>query len=297
MRQITTEERGPADEGVPIAGNVSGSVAVPKPATLQGKPSAVTAEETETPLEALASLCVVLVIGLFIFGFIFQNFMIPSGSMEKTLLIGDHVVVDRVTLSPPTRWAPFVHYRPVQRGDVIVFLKPNPVPPDPPDIILVKRAIGIAGDHIHLQHGLVYVNGVAQKEPYALGPRDDGEPEHAYEPYRDDFPNVPPAPEAQLTAVWRENLPAHIQNGDLVVPAGKVFAMGDNRTESLDSRFWGFVPVENIEGRPTVVYWSFKTPADEEYKTTLGDRVSFVLHEVTHLVTDTRWSRTFHVVR
>ena len=73
--------------------------------------------------------------------------------------------------------------------------------------------------------------------------------------------------------------------------------MGDNRTESLDSRFWGFVPVENIEGRPTVVYWSFKTPADEEYKTTLGERVSFVFHEVTHLLTDTRWSRTFHVVR
>lgn len=251
-------------------------------------------EEAETPLEAIASMCVVLVIGLFLFAFVFQNFEIPSGSMEKTLLIGDHLVVDRITLSPPTKWAPFVHYRPVHRGDVIVFLKPNP---EEPDLILVKRAIGIAGDHIHLQHGIVYLNGVAQNEPYQLPPRDNGEPQNAYDPYRDDFPTVPPAPEEQLTAVWRENLPEHIQNGDLVVPEGKVFAMGDNRTESLDSRYWGFVPVENIEGRPMFVYWSFKTPADQEHKTSMGDRISFVLHEFTHIVTDTRWARTFHVIR
>ena len=254
-------------------------------------------EAEETPLEGLASICVVLVILLFIFGFVFQNFEIPSASMEDTLLIGDHVVVDRITLSPPTRWAPFVHYRPVQRGDVIVFLKPNPVPPDPPDIILVKRAVAVAGDHLHLQHGVVYLNGVAQNEPHALQPKDDGDPQHAYEPYRDDFPTITPAPDAQLTEVWRENLPAHIQNGDLVVPPGKVFAMGDNRTESLDSRYWGFVPVENIEGRPLFVYWSFKTPADQEYKTTMGDRIGFMLHEATHIFSDTRWARTLHVVR
>ena len=252
------------------------------------------AEDTETPLEALASMAVVLVIGLFIFGFVFQNFEIPSPSMVGTLLVGDHVVVDRVTLSPPTAWAPFVHYRPVHRGDVIVFLKPNP---ESPDLILVKRAIGVAGDRIHLEHGVVYVNGVAQKEPYAGMPVDDGNPEHTYQPYRDDFPNVPPSPESQLTEVWRENLPTHIQNGDLVVPEGKVFAMGDNRTESLDSRYWGFVPLENIEGRPMFVYWSFKTPSDQEDKTSLGDRVAFFFHEFTHFLTQTRWSRTFHVIR
>ena len=252
------------------------------------------AQAEETPLEGIASLCVVLVILLFIFSFVFQNFEIPSGSMENTLLIGDHVVVDRITLSPPTHWAPFVHYRAVRRGDVIVFLKPNP---ESPDLILVKRAIGIAGDHIHLQHGVVYVNGVAHPEPYALQPADDGDPEHVYEPYRDDFPAITPAPDVQLTAVWRENLPTHIQNGELVVPPGKVFAMGDNRTKSLDSRYWGFVPVENIEGRPLFVYWSFRTPADQEYKTTMGDRIGFMLHEVTHLFNDTRWARTLHVVR
>ena len=250
--------------------------------------------ETETPLEARASRAVVRWSGLFLFAFVFQNFEIPSGSMQNTLLIGDHVVVDRVTLSAPTRWAPFVHYRPVHRGDVIVFRKPNP---EEPDLILVKRAIAVAGDRIHLQRGVVYVNGVAQTEGYSLPPRDDGNPQHAYDPYRDDFPNVPPAPEEQLTALWRENLPTHLQGGDLVVPEGKVFAMGDNRTESLDSRYWGFVPLENIEGRPTFVYWSFKTPADQENKTSMGDRIAFALHEFTHLPTDTRWARTLHVVR
>lgn len=254
-------------------------------------------EPHETPMEALASICVVLVIGLFVMGFIFQNFEIPSASMEKTLLIGDHVVVDRETLSPATPWAPFVHYRPVHRGDIIVFLKPHPVYPDPPDIILVKRAIGLPGDHIHLQHGIVYLNGVAQTEPYAGMPSDDGSYEHAYLPYRDDFPAVAASPEMQLTEIWRQELPGDIQNGDLVVPPGKVFAMGDNRTESLDSRFWGFVPQENIMGRPMFVYWSFKTPANQEDKTSMGERLSFIFHVAIHFFDGTRWNRTFHVIR
>ena len=81
------------------------------------------------------------------------------------------------------------------------------------------------------------------------------------------------------------------------MPAGKVFAMGDNRTNSLDSRYWGFVPLENIEGRPMFVYWSFKTPSDQEYKTSVGERIAFFVHEFTHFLSQTRWSRTFHVVR
>ncbi len=285
VSQITEEKTPGSYAGAPVA-------AQPPIRTAGAERHA--AQDAETPLEALASMCLVLVIGLFLFGFIFQNFAIPSGSMENTLLIGDHVVVDRITLSPPTKWAPFVHYRPVHRGDVIVFLKPNP---ESPDLILVKRAIGVAGDHIHLQRGVVYLNGVAQTEPHALQPGDDGDPQHGYNPYRDDFPNVPPPPDEQLTEVWRENLPTHIRGSDLVVPPGKVFAMGDNRTESLDSRYWGFVPVENIEGRPMFVYWSFKTPDDQENKTGLGDRIGFIVHEFTHIVTGTRWARTFHVVR
>jgi signal peptidase I len=144
---------------------------------------------------------------------------------------------------------------------------------------------------------VVYINGVAQKEPYVLQPGDDGHPNHAYEPFRDDFPSVTPGPDEQVTELWREELPEHIQGDDLVVPPGHVFAMGDNRTESLDGRYWGFVPEKNILGRPLFVYWSFKTPADEENKTSVGDRVSFMFHILTHIFTDTRWSRTFHVIR
>jgi signal peptidase I len=93
------------------------------------------------------------------------------------------------------------------------------------------------------------------------------------------------------------DLPNHIVNGELVVPPGTVFAMGDNRTESLDGRFWGFVPQENIVGRPMFVYWSFKTPEDQEDKTSIGDRLSFMLHVIIHIFDGTRWGRTFHVVR
>jgi signal peptidase I len=269
--------------------------------TMEAEPKETTEvqrDQTETPLESLASICTVLAIGLFVMTFIFQNFEIPSGSMEKTLLIGDHVLVDRTSFAPPTKWAPFVHYRDIRRGDVIVFYKPNP---ETPDLFLVKRAIGIPGDHIHLRNGIVYLNGVAQNEPQAGKPADDGDPQHAFNAYRDDFPAVPP-PAAEigpggLTATWALDLPNHIQNGDLVVPPGSVFAMGDNRTESLDGRYWGFVPRENIVGRPLFVYWSFETPVDQMNKTSMGDRIGFMGHILVHFFSETRWKRTFHIIR
>jgi signal peptidase I len=256
-------------------------------------------DDSETLLESLASICTVLAVGLFVMTFIFQNFEIPSASMEKTLLIGDHVLVDRVSLAPPSSWAPFVHYRDVQRGDIIVFLKPRP---ETPDLYLVKRCIGIPGDRIHLRNGVVYLNGVAQSEPHAQMPRADGDPEDAYVPYRDDFPADLPGIEAEAAAnnasFWAEDLPNHVDsNGDLVVPPGTVFAMGDNRTKSLDGRFWGFVPRENIVGRPMFVYWSFQTPDDQMYKTSISERIAFMGHILIHIFDQTRWSRTFHVVR
>ena len=108
---------------------------------------------------------------LFAFSFIGQNFMIPSASMENTLLIGDHLLVDRTTFAAPTAWAPFVHYRPVQRGDIIVFLKPNP---ETPDLILVKRVIGARGDRVHLSMGLMILEWRgAERALSRLGPRDD----------------------------------------------------------------------------------------------------------------------------
>jgi signal peptidase I len=258
----------------------------------------VPTEPTETPLEALASICTVLVLWLLVTGFGFQNFEIPSQSMLNTLLVGDHVVVDRITFAPKTAWAPFVHYRPVQHGDVIVFLKPNP---ESPDLILVKRAIGLPGDHIHLRGGIVYLNGKAQNEPYAIQPRDDGDPQHAYTPFRDDFPSdvqgVQQEAIANNAALWAEDFPSHIQGDDIVVPPDSIFAMGDNRTESLDGRFWGFVPMKNLLGRPLFVYWSFTTPDDQESKTSLSEKLGFYLHVVTHFIGGTRWSRIFHIIR
>ena len=255
-------------------------------------------EEHETALESLSSICTVLAVGLFVMTFIFQNFEIPSASMEKTLLIGDHVLVDRISLAPPAAWAPFVHYRDVQRGDIIVFLKPHP---ETPDLYLVKRCIGIPGDRIHLEHGVVYLNGVAQQEPHAQMPRDDGDPEDAYIPYRDDFPSdlegIEQQASANNAAHWAVDLPNYVKNGELIVPPGTVFAMGDNRTKSLDGRFWGFVPRENIVGRPMFVYWSFETPADQIDKTSIGDRIGFIGHILLHIFDETRWKRTFHIVR
>jgi len=246
----------------------------------------------ETLLESIASIATVLVAGLFVITFIFQNFEIPSASMTKTLLIGDHVLVDRLTIAPKTNWMPLVHYRDVRRGDIIVFLKPGE-----PDLFLVKRVVGIPGDHLHLRGGTVYLNGVAQTEPYAAMPVDDGDPDHSYQPYRDDFPSIPTSMGNGITETWAIDLPSHIQGDDLVVPPGKYFAMGDNRLDSLDGRYWGFVPRENIVGRPLFVYWSFKTPADQMDKQSLGDRFAFMFHIIIHFFDGTRWNRTLHLIK
>ncbi|HUY81999.1 MAG TPA: signal peptidase I [Acidobacteriaceae bacterium] len=246
-------------------------------------------KQDETPLEAFASICGVIVLVLFAFAFVFQNFVIPSSSMEKTLLIGDHVLVDRITLAPPAHWAPFVYYRPVHRDDIIVFYKPT-IHSDGTHLYLVKRVIGLPGDHIHLIDGTVYRNGVALKEPYAQVATD------SY-PYRDDFPAVPPPPGSDVTAEWALSLPNHIQNGDLVVPPGHYFVMGDNRPVSLDSRYWGFVPRSNIVGRPMFVYWSFKSTEADYSHTGILARIGSLGHVVLHFFGNTRWKRTFHVVK
>ena len=251
----------------------------------------------ETPFEAVASICSVLVVGLFILTFLGQNFVIPSGSMEDTLLVGDHLVVDRITLAPPSKWMPLVHYREPKRGDVVVFLKPvadldKDGNPDYP--FLVKRLIGVPGDHIHLRNGIVILNGVAQNPP-ADGkelPANPGEKD-----FLDEFPSTPPAMDPSATEAWAVEAPKHIVDGDLVVPPGHFFMMGDNRNNSLDSRYWGFVPRENIVGRPLLNYWSFKTPEDQYEQTGIGSSVGWMGHVVLHFISDTRWKRTLHLIR
>ncbi len=249
---------------------------------------------TETPFEALASICSVLVVGLFILTFLAQNFVIPSGSMKNTLLVGDHLFVDRTTLAPPG--LPLVHYREPQRYDVVVFHKPV-LDASGEYTILVKRLIGLPGDRIHLRNGIVFINGVAQDQPFAT-PIEPGD----HREFLDEFPSVPPTategdPALGTPEAWAVDFPTHIQNGDLAVPPGMYFMMGDNRHNSLDSRYWGFVPRQNIIGRPLFNYWSFKTADDQQYKTKLSDQLAWMGHVALHFFTDTRWSRTLHLVR
>lgn len=259
------------------------------------QPAAAQERVEETPFEAVAGICNVLVIGLFILTFLAQNFVIPSGSMERTLLVGDHLLVDFITLAPPTKWMPLVHYREPRRGDVIVFLKPVPDPDangQPQYLHLVKRLIGVPGDHIHLRDGIVIVNGVAQDEPHAQPTTPDN-----YRDYLDNFPMVPMTPDLGATEAWSVAMPNFMEGADLVVPPGMYFMMGDNRHNSLDSRFWGFVPRANIEGRPLFNYWSFRTPESEYEKTGAASNVAWLAHVALHFFTETRWSRTLHVIR
>jgi signal peptidase I len=240
----------------------------------------------ETLPESIAGIASVLVVGLFILTFVVQHFEIPSSSMENTLLIGDHVFVDRLTPTGkgPMSW--LFPYRDVHRGDIAVFLTPRP---GDEGMYLVKRIIGVPGDHIRLRNGTVYLNGVAQAEPYKIR---DG----SYDPYRDEFPSVAPYGIGNFPPRWRETLQRSIQNGDLVVPPGHYFAMGDNRDNSLDSRYWGFVPRENMIGRPLFIFWSFDVPGETAEPKPIGDRIASFVHTTLHFFTLTRWGRLFHLV-
>jgi signal peptidase I len=270
----------------------------PAPGTpSETQPDPVPTPVEETPFEAVASICSVLVIGLFILTFLGQNFVIPSGSMENTLLVGDHLLVDRITLAPPANWMPLVHYREPRRGDIVVFIKPVSDPDadgKPQYLFLVKRLIGVPGDHIHLRNGIVNINGVPQDQPHAQPTTLDN-----HSDFLDEFPSVPPDPEPGnlVPEAWAVEFSSHIVDGDLVVPPGKYFMMGDNRHNSADSRFWGFVPRENIVGRPLFNYWSFKTSEDQYEQTGIGNTVAWMGHVVLHFFSDTRWKRTLHPVR
>src|SRR5215469_9001694 len=257
------------------------------------------AKKKESTLEFIASIAGVLAVGLYIITFNVQAFAIPSGSMEDTLLVGDHVFVDRVRFAPASHiLGPLEPYRPIKDGDIVVFLHPDP---RQAGTYVVKRVIGVPGDHIRLRDGAVYRNGVALNEPYVQHcARENPACPYtaAYDPYRDNFPGVPLRPDdPNVAPYWAASLGSYIHDGELIVPPGRYFGMGDNRDVSLDSRFWGFIPQENVIGRPLFIYWSFKTSEEEMMRTSAADRVEHVAHVLIHFFDGTRWKRMARVVR
>jgi len=234
-------------------------------------------------LTSLQSLLATVVIAVFVITYIVQAFQIPSVSMENTLLIGDYLLVDKLCYGGSGNL--LIPYRPIRRGDIIVFHYPVN-----PSQHFVKRVIGVPGDRIHLVNKRVFVNGVPLPEPYVRVFK----PERNF--FRDDFPRLDVL-DPGINADWWVQMPKLVEDGQLIVPEGHYFAMGDNRDDSSDSRYWGFVPRENIVGRPLLIYWSIRDlNSDLPIPASVGDRLYHFAYAVTHFFQITRWDRTFRVV-
>jgi signal peptidase I len=209
-----------------------------------------------------------------------QAYVIPTGSMESTLMVGDHMLVDRMAYADSGLFGRrILPYRDVERGDVIAFLYPEDTRQT-----YVKRVIGLPGDRIRLEDGRVIRNGRRLREPYTqhIATRHDL--------YRDDFPQ---SPEWSTTPRGRDMFEHHVRDGEVVVPPGMLFALGDNRDNSADSRYWGFVPRSYVVGKPLVVYWSFEAPTEDLEHWSMDHAIDVA----THFFTRTRWKRTLLVPR
>ncbi len=195
-------------------------------------------------LPAMQSLVLMLVVAVFVMTFTVQPIRIPSGSMEKTLEIGDFLLLDKEATVRRAGWA--LPAGNVARGDVVVFHDPV----EDPAVHLVKRVIGVPGDRIRLRGGMVYRNGVLLKEPYAMYRTSQRNV------FRDEFPNLSMM-DPGVNAAWWVKLRGLVRDGEITVPAGDYFVMGDNRNDSEDSRFWGFVPRDMVVGVPVGIYFSW----------------------------------------
>ena len=243
--------------------------------------------------DTFESLVVTVILALFGTTFVLQAFKIPTGSMENTLLVGDHLIVNKFAFADAGGWwAHLLPYRTIERDDVVVFKFPYPdSQSQEPGEHLVKRVIGIPGDRIKLVNRQVFVNGKPVDEPFT----NYGDPPSAPQAC-DDFPPQDGVVIPGSTDRWLEEMPSLVRNGELVVPEGEYFVMGDNRESSWDSRFWGFVPRSMISGRPLFIYWSYETPRGEYLQNSLTDRISQTFSTVIHFFTKTRWRRTLRFV-
>ena len=233
---------------------------------------------------SLQSLLGTVVIAVFVITFIVQAFQIPSPSMENTLLVGDYLLVNKLCYGRGSAADYFMPYRRVRRGDIVVFHYPvNPAQH------FVKRVIGVPGDRVRLVNKQVLVNGVPLKETYVRFSRP------ANDLFRDSFPRLDVAPGE--TPEWWLQLRKLVEDGQLIVPEGHYFVMGDNRDDSYDSRYWGLVPQDNIIGRPLLIYWSVQGPeGDAMVSSSMGDKLYHFAYAITHIFQITRWNRTLRLV-
>jgi signal peptidase I len=241
--------------------------------------------------EALAALLQTVVVALFLLTFVLQPYLIPSESMERTLLVGDFLLVNKQVYAPSgnlSRW--LLPYRQVARGDIIFFH--HPLPP-----FLVKRVVGLPGDRLRIDDGRVTVNGAILDEPYA-----------AFEPappnpFRDEFPARVYTDPGVDPAWWRQ-MQSLTSDGELVVPDGEYFVLGDNRNHSKDSRYWGFVPRADIVAKPLVIYFSLTRPSTTDVQQASvqastqasDDKLGHDGQLSAKLSGFARWKRIFHVV-
>jgi signal peptidase I len=251
------------------------------PIALEEAPPDAPVHSRPAPRGFIAEWCVTIILLLFGTTNLLQAFVIPTGSMEDTLMVGDHLLVDKLSYAPPDGASQhLLPYRDVKRGDIIVFRYPVDI-----QQTFVKRCIGVPGDRIHLVNKRLFLNGHPVDEPYVYH-------KSAYiDAYRDYFPSaagIGLAPGAQ------DMLANHVVNGDVVVPPGYYFAMGDNRDNSLDSRYWGFVPRGNIIGKPLIIYWSYD--ATTSALTDTGLNVQHLVDMVLHFPTKTRWDRSLRLI-
>jgi signal peptidase I len=217
-----------------------------------------------------------------------QAYVIPTGSMQDTLLIGDHLLVDKLAYAPSGSIGKhLLPYQEPQHGDIIVFRYPADLTQT-----LVKRLIGMPGDRLKVINGVVYRNGVRLNEPYVYH-------KYGYNFGWNDFPGqcCLPVKEEKARQSQEEMLLHHTVNGEIIVPPGMYFGMGDNRENSSDSRFWGFIPRENIVGKPFLIYWSYRASTEELLADSPGSLLSHFVDLGEHFFTRTRWNRTFKLVR
>ena len=217
-----------------------------------------------------------------------QAFVIPTGSMEDTLLVGDHLLVDKLAYARAGSISRhLLPYEDPKRGDIIVFRYP-------PDIseTLVKRLIGVPGDRIRITNGAVYRNGIRLNEPYVFH-------KYAYDPALDNFPwqCCRPVKEDLARTAQQEMLDQNLRSGEVVVPENQYFGMGDNRDNSSDSRYWGFIPRDNIIGKPFLIYWSYRASTEDLTGESAGSMLTHAIDLGEHFFTRTRWDRSFKLVR